>query len=74
MSYDKKEYYIRLPVLLNLLNSLLKAIKCSTSHAFYRFTSTLTINSIKHEHSCKIGSKEIVHLRTKTFENDLLVA
>ena len=31
-----------------------KEIKCSTSLAFYLFSSTRLINSIKHEHSCKI--------------------
>ena len=29
-------------------------IKCSASLAFYLFSSTHLINSIKHEHSCKI--------------------
>ena len=42
------------PVLLTLLKSLQKAIKCSTSLAFYRFPPTRLINSIKHEHLCKI--------------------
>ena len=41
-------------MLLNLLNSLLKKIKCSASLAFYPFSPTRLINSIKHEHSCKI--------------------
>ena len=31
-----------------------KEIKCSASLAFYLFSSTRWINSIKHEHSCKI--------------------
>ena len=29
-------------------------IKCSANLAFYPFFSTLLINSVKHEHSCKI--------------------
>ena len=39
---------------MNLLNSLRKRDKCSTSLAFYLFSPTRLINSIKHEHSCKI--------------------
>ena len=31
-----------------------KAIKCSTSLAFYHFSSTRLISSVKHEHSCYI--------------------
>ena len=31
-----------------------KAIKCSASLTFYRFSPTRLINSIKHKHSCKI--------------------
>ena len=31
-----------------------KEIKCEASLAFYLFSSTCLINSIKHEHSCKI--------------------
>ena len=31
-----------------------KEIKCSTSLTFYLFSPTRLINSIKHEHSCKI--------------------
>ena len=43
-------------VLLKLLSSLRKKdkMKCSASLAFYRFSLTRLINSIKHEHSCKI--------------------
>ena len=40
---------IRAPVLLNLLNSYEKEIKCSASLAFYLFSSTRLIDSIKHE-------------------------
>ena len=53
MSYDI-ESNIRAPVLLNLLNSLQKEIKCSASLAFYLFSPTRLINSVKHEHSCKV--------------------
>ena len=31
-----------------------KKIKCSASLAFYLFSPSCLINSIKHEHSCKI--------------------
>ena len=48
------ESNIRAPVLLNLLNSLQKVIKCLASLPFYHFSRTSYINSIKHEHSCKI--------------------
>ena len=43
------------PVLLNLLNSLRKSDKMlGKPLTFYGFSSTRLINSIKHEHSCKI--------------------
>ena len=43
------------PVLLNLLKLVAKKeIKCSASLTFYLFSPTCLINSIKHEHSCKI--------------------
>ena len=42
------ESNIRAPVLLNLLNSLQKTIKCSQSLAFHHFSSTRLINSLKH--------------------------
>ena len=42
------------PVLLTLLNSSEKAIKCLASLTFYLFTSTSLINSIIHEYTCKI--------------------
>ena len=35
-------------------NDCEKEIKCSASLAFYLFSPTRLINSIKHEHSCKI--------------------
>ena len=41
-------------VLLNLLNELGKRLKCEACRAFYFFFATSLINSIKHEHSCKI--------------------
>ena len=37
-------------VLLNLLNSLRKEIKCLASLTFYLFSPTCLVNSIKHEH------------------------
>ena len=40
-------------MLLNLLN-IEKPIKCSASLAFYLFSPPPLINSMKHEHSCKI--------------------
>ena len=46
--------YIRALVLLNLLNSLRKRDKMLGKLAFYLFSPTRLINSIKHEHSCKI--------------------
>ena len=46
MSYDKQNLTFRAIVLLNLLNSL--------RLAFYLFSPTRLINSLKHEHSCKI--------------------
>ena len=48
------ESNIRALVLLNLLNSLRKKIKCSAILSFYLLSQTRLINSIKHEHSCKI--------------------
>ena len=39
---------------MNLLNSLRKRDISSASLAFYLFSPTRLINSIKHEHSCKI--------------------
>ena len=47
-------FNIRSPVLLNLLNSLRKSIKCSASLAFDLFSPTSLINSMKFEYSCKI--------------------
>ena len=41
-------------VLLNLLNELGKEIKCKACQAFYLFFTTSLINSIIHEHECKI--------------------
>ena len=37
-----------------LLNSLRKRDKMAARLTFYRFSPTRLINSIKHEHSCKI--------------------
>ena len=54
MSYDKIESKIHALVLLNSLNSLRKEVKCSASIAFDLFSPTHSINSIKHENSCKI--------------------
>ena len=47
------EYNIRAPVLLNKTRCEIEII-CSASLAFYLFSPTRLINSIKHEHSCKI--------------------
>ena len=41
MSYEKIESNIHAHVLLNLLNSLQKEIKCAASLAFYLFSSTI---------------------------------
>ena len=41
-------------VLLNLLTSCGKAIKCKAYQAFYRFFTTNLINVIKHDHECEI--------------------
>ena len=49
LSYDKQNL-----TLLNLLNSLRKRDKCSTSLAFYRFSLARLIYSIKHEPLCNI--------------------
>ena len=46
-------YYL-CPVLMNLFNSLRKAIKCLASLALSLFPQTHLINLIIHEHSCKI--------------------
>ena len=54
ISYEKK-IKIHAPVLLNVLNLWQKAIKCEASFAFHLFSSTPLINSIIHEHSCKIS-------------------
>ena len=45
---------IRGPILLSLLNSLEKAMKCLASLTNYRLSPTHLINSVKHEHSSKI--------------------
>ena len=52
--WNQIESNVFAPVLLNVLNSLQKEIKCSTSLAFDLFSPTELINSIKHEHLCKI--------------------
>ena len=52
MAYDKPNIHAH--VLLNLLNSLRKSDKMFASLAFYPFSPTNFINSIKHEHSCEI--------------------
>ena len=39
-------------VLLNLLNELIKEIKCKACQAFYLFFTTSFINSIIQEHEC----------------------
>ena len=45
---------IRAPVLLNLLNCWEKTIRCSAQPCILSFSPTYLINSIIHEHSCKI--------------------
>ena len=50
----KKVSNIRAYVLLNLINLLQKEMKYSASLTFYLLTLTCLINSLKHEHSCKI--------------------
>ena len=52
-SYDI-ESNIHAPVLLNLSNLLRKRVKCEACREFYLFFATSLINSIEHEHSCKI--------------------
>ena len=47
------ESCIRAPVLLNVLNSLGKSLRCSAKPRIL-FSPTRLINSIIHEHSCKI--------------------
>ena len=45
-----------------------KVIKCSTSLAFYLFFPTCLINSINHEHSCKIlylSQRHTVNIHTQ---------
>ena len=54
MSYDMHESNICALVLLNVLNLLLKSIKCVSSLIFYDFSLTHLMYSIKYEHSCKI--------------------
>ena len=49
-----RERLSRAFVLMNLLNSLRFEIKCSANLAFYLFSPTSLINTIKHEHPCKI--------------------
>ena len=44
--------YISAHVLLNLLTSLGKEIKCEAYQAFYLFFTTSLINSIIQEHEC----------------------
>ena len=39
-------------VLLNLLNELIKVIKCEACRAFYHSFATSLINSITQEHEC----------------------
>ena len=51
---ETKEFNIRAPVLLNLLNSLRKRDQMLGKPRLYLLSSTRLINSIKHEHSCKI--------------------
>ena len=45
-----------------------KKIKCSASLAFYLFSSTRLINSIKHEHSCKILYQHNNHIKMRLFK------
>ena len=54
MSYDKKNLTFVLQYYWIYQTRCEKEIKCSASLAFYLFSSTRLINSIKHEHSCKI--------------------
>ena len=45
---------VRSSIYLSIETRCEKEIKCSASLAFYLFSPTRLINSIKHEHSCKI--------------------
>ena len=54
MIHPLKSSNFRSPLLLKISNSLKKVIKCSASLAFNRFSPTSLINSILHEHLCKI--------------------
>ena len=54
ISCDNIEYNTRAPVLLNFSNSLRKRDKILGKPRIYLFFLTHIINSIKHEHSCKI--------------------
>ena len=44
--------YMSASVLLDLLNELRKSDKCEACRAFYSFSATSLINSIRQEHEC----------------------
>ena len=68
--YDKKNLTFVLLFYWIYWNRCEKKIECSASLAFYLFSLTLLINSIKHEHSCKIlyiCNKGSTHVRSSIF-------
>ena len=50
-----------------------KEIKCEACQAFYLFSPTRLINSIKHEHSCKMTLRLLLSL-ISDFENVIILS